>query len=80
MDCGELSFSLLLMHHIFSGTGLKPGTDYEMDGKTDRVNLRFVALQVVGRAFTVAWFNISTGHQYVHANFSSDASVREHYR
>ena len=34
-------------------TGLKHGTDQETDRKTDQLNLRFVALQVVGRAFTV---------------------------
>ena len=34
-------------------TGLKCGTDQETDRKTDRINLRFVAIQVVGRAFMV---------------------------
>ena len=34
-------------------TGLKHGTDQETDRKTNRLNLTFVALQVVGRAFTV---------------------------
>ena len=34
-------------------TGLKHGMDQETDRKTDRLNLRFVASQVMGRAFTV---------------------------
>ena len=35
------------------GTGLKHGMDQETDRKMDQLNLTFVALQVVGRAFTI---------------------------
>ena len=40
-------------NHSPYGTGLKHGMDQETDRKMDRLNLRFVALQVVGRASTV---------------------------
>ena len=34
-------------------TGLKHGMDWEMNQKMDRLNLRFLPLQVMGRAFMV---------------------------
>ena len=39
--------NLIMSASLFRQTGLKHGTDQETDRKTDRLNLTFVALQVV---------------------------------